>query len=266
MTMLFLLYIRYQSGKNSRITYVLAGKCSAGISLIIGRMSRKEFFAGARAELPLLLGVAPFGMIYGVLALKAGLPVSMAQAMSLVLFAGSAQFMAVQLLQNGTPLVVVVLTAFVVNLRHSLYSASVAPYVSHLPRGWKTLLAYLLTDEAYAVAISHYSEETPLEHKHWYYLGAGFTLWACWQLSTAMGIFLGVQVPSSWSLDFALALTFIALVVPVLEDKATASAALLAGAVSVFAFGLPYKLGLLLAALVGIGAGMLGEMVWRRSG
>jgi len=241
-------------------------KYSASISLIIGRMSRKEFFAGVRAELPLLLGVAPFGMIYGILALKAGLPVSMAQAMSSVLFAGSAQFMAVQLLQNGTPLAIVALTAFVVNLRHALYSASMAPHVRHLSRSWKILLAYLLTDEAYAVAIGYYDEETPGEYKHWYYLGAGFALWACWQLSTAAGIFLGAQVPSSWSLDFALALTFIALVVPALKDKATASAALLAGAISVFAFGLPYKLGLLLAALVGIGAGMLGEAVWRRSG
>lgn len=229
-------------------------------------MFRREFFAGVRAELPLLLGVAPFGMIYGILALKAGLPVSMAQAMSSILFAGSAQFMAVQLLFNGTPLTVVVLTAFVVNLRHALYSASVAPYVHHLSRGWKVLLAYLLTDEAYAVVITHYSNETPAERKHWFYLGAGLTLWTCWQISTAVGIFLGAQVPSSWSLDFALALTFIALVVPALRDKAAASAALLAGAVAVFAYGLPYKLGLLLAALVGIAAGMLGEVVWRRSG
>jgi 4-azaleucine resistance transporter AzlC len=227
------------------------------------RTRRREFLSGCRDELPILLGVAPFGMIYGLLALAAGLPASTAQAMSSVVFAGSAQFIAAQLIHDAAPAAVVIVTVFVVNLRHALYSASVAPFVRHLNAAWKAVLAYLLTDEAYAVAATRYQREG--EHtdaapfRHWYFLGAGITLWACWQASTAVGVFLGARVPASWSLDFTLPLTFIALVFPGLRDRAAAAAALSAGALAVLAVGLPYKLGLLVAALVGITAGLAVE-------
>ncbi len=224
---------------------------------------RGEFLAGCRDELPLLLGVVPFGMIYGVLALDAGLGALASQAMSSVIFAGSAQFVVTQLVRESAPALVVVATVLVVNLRHVLYSASVAPYVSHLPLRWKLGLAYLLTDEAYAVAGSRYARDAgvaaPSPHRHWYFLGAGLTLWTSWQLSTAAGVFLGAQVPRSWSLDFSLALTFIAIVFPTLKDLASAGAALGAGAVAVLAFGMPYKLGLIVAAAAGIVAGLVVE-------
>ncbi len=222
---------------------------------------RSEFIAGVKAELPILLGVLPFGLIYGVLASGAGLPASLAQAMSSIVFAGSAQFIAAQLIGAGTPALVLILTTLVVNLRHMLYSASVAPYVKHLRPQWKWLLAYLLTDEAYAVTILHYQEtdDAPLAHQHWFFLGAGLALWSTWQASTAVGIFVGAQVPASWSLDFTLALTFIALVVPALKDRAGWVAALVGGTVAVLAAGLPFKLGLILAALIGILAGLAAE-------
>ena len=120
---------------------------------------RTIFLAGVKAELPILLGVIPFGMIYGVLALQAGLPHGAAQAMSAVVFAGSAQFMAVQLIRTGTPAVVLVLSIFIINLRHALYSASLAPYMARLPLRWRAVLAYLLTDEAFVVTITHYQQD-----------------------------------------------------------------------------------------------------------
>ena len=95
--------------------------------------ARTEFLAGVRAELPILLGVAPFGMIYGALAIGAGLPRSAAQAMSSIVFAGSLQFVATQLFATGAPGLVLLLTTFIVNLRHMLYSASLAPYLQKLP-------------------------------------------------------------------------------------------------------------------------------------
>lgn len=225
-----------------------------------------EFLAGAAAELPILLGVFPFGMIYGVLAKQAGLPDAPAQLMSSILFAGSAQFIAAQLFAQGTPAVVIVLTAFVVNLRHALYSASLEPYVKHLSKPWKFLLAYLLTDEAYAVAVIHYAKKGVERFGHWYYLGAGLALWTCWQVSSGLGIFLGAQIPGSWSLDFTLVLTFIALVVPALKDKPAVAAALSAGLVAVAFNNLPYKLGLIAAALVGIAVGLWSETSWLKSG
>ena len=232
--------------------------------------SRKEFFFGVRAELPILIGVVPFGMIYGVLAIGAGLPPLAAQAMSAIVFAGSAQFLATGLYAAGAPGMVIVLTTGVVNLRHALYSASIAPYTRRLSLAWKGLLAYLLTDEAYAVAITHYlaggTDAESIQYKHWFFLGAGLALWSAWQASTAVGILMGSVIPSSWSLDFTLALTFIALVVPNIKDWAGLLAALAAGVTAVLAAGLPYKLGLVVASLVGITVGMLVEGGRWRSG
>ena len=144
-----------------------------------------------------------------------------------------------------------------VNLRHLLYSASVAPYVKHLRPRWKWLMAYVLTDEAYAVTITHYNREGDSPDRHWYFLGAGLTLWSAWQASTAVGIFIGAQIPANWPLSFVLTLTFIALVVPALKDRGGVSAALVAGLVGLLAFNFPYKTGLLLAALIGIITGLV---------
>jgi 4-azaleucine resistance transporter AzlC len=218
-----------------------------------------EFLNGLRSELPLLLGVIPFGLLYGFMALQAGLPVLMAQGMSSIVFAGASQLVIVQLIANQTPIFIIVLTAFIINLRHALYSASVASYLKPLKPGWKWLLAYLLTDEAYGVGIAHYAESSKNPNKHWFLLGAGLTLWIGWQLSSAWGIFLGAQISTSWSLDFAVPLVFIALLMPMLKDKPGWLAALTGGIVSVTAFGLPFKLGILLAALLGIGAGLWSE-------
>ena len=228
--------------------------------------SRTEFFNGFKAELPILLGVLPFGMIYGALAVKLGLPPPAAWAMSVIVFAGSAQFIGIQLIAQGTGGLVIVATTFVVNLRHALYSASVAPFIRQVPLRWKLLLAYLLTDEAYAVTITRFTQpdSSSAFNKHWFYLGAGITLWASWQISTAIGIFVGQLIPESWSLDFTLALTFIALVVPNLKDRASLAAAVSAGIMAAFSYAWPYKLGLFTAALTGIVIGMLIEARNRR--
>ncbi len=219
--------------------------------------ARLAFLAGIKAELPILLGVLPFGMIYGILALEAGLEITEAQAMSSIVFAGSAQFVIAQLVALGTPGLIIFITAVLVNLRHALYSASLAPYLHHLRPRWQWLLAYLLTDEAYAIAVLHYQEGSDIKHKHWYFLGAGLALWTTWQLSTAAGILLGAQIPPEWSLDFTLALTFIALVVPALKERADLAAALTGGITAVLLINLPYKLGLVIGALAGIAAGVL---------
>lgn len=219
----------------------------------------REFLAGVRAELPLILGVIPFGMIYGVVAVNAGMPPGAAQAMSAIVFAGSSQFAAAQLVAGGAPTMVLISTIFILNLRHALYSASIAPYLKPLSPLWKAGLSYLLTDEAYAVSILNYEQEGNRAHAHWFFLGAGLALWTSWQISTAAGILLGTVIPTSWSLDFAAALTFIAMTIPLLRDKAAVAAALAAGIVAVAAYSLPYKLGLVLAALTGIVVGMLAE-------
>lgn len=223
------------------------------------RQKSVQFWAGVRAELPLIIGVVPFGMIYGAVAISAGIPAIPAQAMSAIVFAGSAQFATAQLVAGGAPTLVLIITMFILNLRHALYSASIAPYTRHLSVLWKACLSYLLTDEAYAVTILNYESEGDGKNRHWFFLGAGLSLWLSWQVSTAAGIFLGTVIPASWSLDFAGALTFIAMTLPLLRDRAAVAAALAAGVVAVGTFMLPYRLGLILAALAGITAGMLVE-------
>lgn len=218
---------------------------------------RASFVAGVRAELPILVGVVPFGLIYGATALAAGLSPFMAQAMSVVVFAGSAQFVIVQLVAQNVPLVIITTTALIVNLRHVLYSASIAPYLSTIARRPRRLLAYLLTDEAFTVSLIHFQREPEEPAPGWYLAGSGLALWGTWQLSTAAGIFLGASLPPWLPLDFALPLTFIALVVPTIRDRATIGAALVAGVVVLLARVLPFHLDLLVAALAGVAAGLL---------
>ena len=240
----------------------------------VGHTARGEFLAGCRDEAPLLLGVAPFGMIYGIAALAAGVPAWLAQLASAVVFAGAAQLVIVQMLTAGAGFVPIALTSGLLNLRHVLYSASMAEYVRHLPRRWRLLLAYVLTDEAYAVAVLRYQQRhaaaadhaehtdsgTPAadataDLRHWYFLGAGFTLWAGWQLSTAAGLLFGTTIPPEWELDFAVPLTFIALLTLLLRERAGQAAAL-AAALGALAFAaLPYKLGLVAAIVLGLAAG-----------
>lgn len=215
----------------------------------------KNFWDGVRAELPLLIGVFPFGMIYGALALNAGLSKLASQMMSSIVFGGSSQFITTQLVHEAAPGFVIVLTIAVVNLRHMLYSASLAPYLASLSTPWKTLLSYLLTDEAYAPSIVKYERDGTTPQAHWFLFGAGLALWTNWQISTALGIFLGTAIPESWSLDFALPLTFIAMVVPVLKNRPAIAAAFSAGIVALVAYSLPYRLGLIVAAIVGIAVG-----------
>jgi len=232
-------------------------------------MIRNNFLSGIRAQLPILLGVAPFGMIYGVLARNAGLPPEVAQAMSSIVFAGSSQFIGTTLFKEAAPFVVIVLTTFVVNLRHALYSASLAPYVESLSLRWKILIAYLLTDEAYAVGIVRYRESPSPQRgeglgvrgdsNHFYYLGGAIALWTTWQITTAIGVFFGAQIPAQWGLDFALPITFIAIVIPALIDRPSALAAVVAAVVALAAYDLNYKLGLIIAAVSGIVAGLIAE-------
>lgn len=226
--------------------------------------ARAEFVAGVKAELPLLLGVVPFGLIFGVLGLAAGLPAWAVIAMSSVVFGGSSQVVFAQLWGAQVPPAVITATVGVVNLRHALYSASVAQYLRDLPMRWRVLLAYLLTDEAYAAAIRRFADGPASAHRHWFLFGTGFTLWASWQLSTVAGVLMGAAIPPSWSLDFSIALTFIALLLPGIRRRSELVAVLVAGGVALAAQGLPHKLWIIAAAVAGIAAGVASHALDRR--
>ncbi len=217
---------------------------------------QQSFWRGVRSQIPITSGVIPFGLIFGVLGVASGMNNLQTMAMSSIVFAGSAQFIGAQLIGAATPTVVIWFTTFIVNVRHVLYSSTLGTDLQHLPRIWRWGLAYLLTDEAFATTAVHYADKSiPLKNKHYFFLGAGLTLWVVWQTCTAIGIFLGAEIPASWSLDFTLALTFIGIVVPTLDTRPFLAAALTSGIIGVLTFHFPFKSGLMIAALSGIGVG-----------
>ena len=222
----------------------------------ISHEARTEFFGGVKAMLPMLLGAVPFGVTYGVLGLAAGLNIPSVLDMSSIVFAGSAQVVAVQLFNAATPALVILITILMVNLRHVLYSASLAPQLRNLQSRWKWLLSYLLTDEAYAVTITHYNQSAASPNKHWFFLGAGLTMWSTWQASTAVGVFVGAVIPKNLPLDFAITLTFIALLVPMLKDRVSIIVSITAGIVALFAVDFPFKLNLIFAVVVAVAIGL----------
>lgn len=224
----------------------------------------KQTLLGARDTIPMLIGATPFAIIFGTLAVSSGLSVAAILAMSIFVYAGSAQFIVVSLIASGTGLTVILVTTFIVNLRHMLYSASLLPYVKHLPQRWRIPLAFWLTDETYAIVQNHYLRpQVPLDDKHWYFLGSCLAMYGNWVLCTLVGVVLGSSLPGleSWGLDFAMVATFIGIVVPSLRSRPMVVAALVAGAVALLAHALPYKLGLILAALAGVIAGLLAEQL-----
>lgn len=211
--------------------------------------------------IPLIVGAIPFGIIFGTLATTNGLSVGATLAMSAFVFAGSSQFIAAGMIATQTGWLLIVLTTFVVNLRHLLYSVSLLPYVKALPQPWKVLLAFLLTDESFAIAIRRYEAKETSSFKHWYFLGAALAMYLNWQLCTLLGITLGQMIPNAaeWGLDFAMSVTFIGMVVPYVKNKPMVIAVAIAGFTAVLTASFPNKIGLMLAAIAGISAGVVSE-------
>lgn len=222
---------------------------------------RSEYLAGARAGVPLLVASIPFGIIFGAVAATVGLTPGAAAAMSAIVFAGSAQFVAAGLVGTGAGASIIILTTFIVNLRHSLYAATLAPHMRHLPQRWLALLGFLLTDEAFMVSIRRYGIPDASPFKHWFYLGIASTMYVNWQVWTWVGIIAGQTIPNprGWGLDFAFPLTFLGMLVPLLRGRAIITCVLTAGVAAVTLRDLPHHLGLILAALAGVLAGVVVE-------
>jgi predicted branched-subunit amino acid permease len=221
---------------------------------------RSAFSAGARAALPVLLGIVPFGVITGVAMVASGIPPLAAMLMSVIVFAGASMVASAQLLAQGTPALLIVLATLFINMRFMMYSASLRLHFAHLPVRWRLAIAYLQADNVYGLTLVRFSEKSfSLEEKLGFFLGAAIPIWLAWQAAVAAGIAIGAGVPASWRLEFAAPLAFIAMTIPLLRDRATVGAALAAAAVVVGASALPLRMNVILAALAGIGVGLLVE-------
>ena len=225
---------------------------------------RRELIEGARQVAPVLVGTIPFGFVAGVVAVASGLTPLEGIALSVLSFSGIAQLVACQLLAANSPVLLTIAAAGVVSLRFLMYSAALSPHLAHLGRRWRLLLAYLMTDQSFAMSVKHFSEPGDVRHRHWHFLGSALTLYVSWQLSVIVGVVAGAQVPASWSLDFAVVLCFIALLVPAVRTRADLAAAIVAAAVALVASGLPFRLSLVVASIAGIAAGMAIEVPRRK--
>ena len=214
--------------------------------------------AGARDTLPMMVGAAPFAIIFGALVAAGPMALWQGQLMSATVFAGSSQFIALGLLAGHAGLLVIWLTTSIVNLRHMLYAANLLPHVAHLPVRWRWLLAVLLTDETFAVMTGFYARHPRAPLGHWYFLGSAGGMYVNWNIWTIVGLLFGAAFPEvqSLGLDFAMVATFITIVVPLLANLPRLAAAVTAGALAYVWRDLPYNLGLLAAAFAGIIVGM----------
>lgn len=228
--------------------------------------SRTAFLEGVRDMLPMLMGIVPFGVVCGVGALSAGVSPLATLAMSLIIFSGAAQIAATQLIADGAPFAVIVLTCLVLSLRFLMYSAAMAPHLRPLDSRWRNLLAFLLTDQAFAATIQRFRESEDLRANASYFLGAGVLLWVTWGLATVAGVLLGTVIPASWQLEFVVPLCFIAILAPLLRDRVTIGVFLVAAVAVVALDALPMRLALICAGLLAITSGVLADQWLARRG
>ncbi|WP_214108638.1 AzlC family ABC transporter permease [Acrocarpospora catenulata] len=223
----------------------------------IGKQSRAlAVYAGARDALPMVMALIPFALAVGAAMASTNVPAFTGWSSSWLIVGGSAQLVAVQMLDSGAHAALVVAMALVVNIRHLLYSASLAPYAQSWPRKWRLLGAYFLADPIYALAIVRYERvnEQPLQRLQ-YYAGVAAVLWSGWLLLTGIGVLLTGVLPAALPLTFAVPLGFLLLLLPMLKDRPGYAAALTGGAVALATTGLPLGLNVLAGGTAGAMAG-----------
>ncbi len=228
--------------------------------------SKSYFWKGFRDGTPFIFVAVPFGLLFGVFATEAGLDIVQTIAFSATVFAGAAQFTALQLLQDQTPTIIVLISALAVNLRVAMYSASLTPYLGAAPLWQRACAAYLIVDQSYACSIVRFEKEPDLTipQRMSYFFGSVTPITPLWVLATCLGAALGAQIPESWALDFALPITFLAMIGPMMRTLAHVIAALVAIVVALLTIGVPYNLGLLIAGAAGMMAGAQAELMLER--
>ena len=210
------------------------------------------YWQGFRAGVPFVLVVGPFGLLFGVVATEAGMDITQTMAMTVLVIAGAAQFATVQLLSDHAPTFVAILTGLAVNMRMAMYSASLAPHLGKAGLGKRALVAYFLVDQSYAVSISEYEKAPtrPLADKLAFFFGSISPIAPLWYGSTLLGAVAGKAIPPEYALDFAVPITFIAIVAPALRSLPHIAAAFVSVAVALLLAGLPFNSGLMIAAVL----------------
>ncbi len=219
---------------------------------------------GVQAALPTLFGLGAWGMVVGGAMVKGGLTVLQASAMTLVVFSGAAQLASLPLIAAGAPVWVIFVTALVINLRFVIFAVLLGLHFTYLPWFQRLYLGYISGDISVAMFLQRYPSPAREPGKLSYLKGLMVPKWTAWQLGSLAGIFVGSAVPAEWQLGFAGTLAILCIMVTLIINSAALCGVIVAGAVGVLAHGLPYKLGLLLAVLVGMASAMACEATLAR--
>ncbi len=225
--------------------------------------TKSIFWQGVRDGSPFILVIVPFSTLFGVVATEAGLNVFETVAFSFLVIAGAAQFTAVELLRNDAPTIIVLVSGLAVNLRMAMYSASLVPYLGKATLGQRALVAYFTVDQTYACAIIKYDErrDWTVRQRLTYFFGVATPICPLWYFFTAVGAMIGTAMPEGLALDFAIPITFLALIGPMMRTRAHVAAGFVSVlAALVFAF-LPFNLGLLVAGVLGMMTGAQVEVI-----
>jgi 4-azaleucine resistance transporter AzlC len=224
------------------------------------------FWKGVRDGAPFVLVAGPFGMLFGVLAAEAGFALVETMTFSVSVFAGAAQFTALQLMHEQAPTIIVLISALAVNLRVAMYSASLTPYLGGAPLWQRACAAYLVVDQAYALSITRFETypDMTTPQRMAYFFGTNGLVAPVWYAATLFGAVMGSNIPDSWALDFAMPVVFLAMIAPMLRTLPHLIAALVAIIVALLAVNLPFNFGLILAGFCGMVAGAQAELVSAR--
>lgn len=231
------------------------------------RIEKEAFQEGWRASASTVPAVFAWGVVSGMAMVKSGMSIFQSLGMSLMVFAGSAQFAVLPLLVAGAPLLVVFFTAMIVNLRFVIFSAAIAPHFEHLPWYRRVWYGYFNGDIAMGFFPRRFGPDTLGQPagKIGYFSAISYPGWFGWQLGAVIGILLASQIPESWNIGFAGTLALIAIMIPMTNNMAALAGVVVSGSVAVLAIGLPYRLGLLLAMVLGMAAALLADKLLFRN-
>ncbi len=222
---------------------------------------RRALLRGLLASLPFLIVIVPFGMLFGVAATEAGLNIAQVMGFSFGVFAGASQFTAVQLIRDDAPTLVVLATSLAVNLRLGMYSAALTPSLGRASLGWRSFVAFFLVDQSYAASSAEFERhpDLTLSERLAYFAGSAILVAPAWYVATWLGARIGSGIPPEYALDFAMPITFLAMVAPMLRSIPHLAAAVTSVVVALALFWMPFSSGVLVAAVVAMLVGALLE-------
>lgn len=228
----------------------------------------KAFLRGCMAAAPFVIVVAPFAVLFGVVATEAGLNLLQVMLFSASVFAGASQFAALQLMQDNAPVLVILATSLAVNLRMVMYSVAMAPHLGAAPFGLRAVMAYFLVDQSFATSTVEFEKrpDQTLAEKIAFYFGSVTPIAPLWFGASMLGAMMGQAIPPEYAIDFAVPITFLAICAPMLRSIPHVLSAFVSIVAALGLSWLPYGAGLLVAAVLAMAAGAGAEVLLERRG